>query len=118
MSWGEVELEPEVRDWYLSLDEDSKARVQFNVDRLAAMGPLLDEPFTGLDPQSAEQVAQLLRRERDKGGGLILVSHDVHESWELATHVHLLVEGAWVSSGPRRETLDEFLQRYRAALHG
>jgi heme exporter protein A len=79
---------------------------------------LLDEPFTGLDPQSAEQVAGLLQREREKGAGLILVSHDVHESWELATHVHLLVQGVWVSSGPRRETLDEFLRRYRAALRG
>lgn len=79
---------------------------------------LLDEPFTGLDPQSAEQVAGLLLREREKSSGLVLVSHDVHESWELATHVHLLVQGAWVSSGPRRETLDEFLRRYRAALHG
>ena len=46
MSWGEVELEPEVRDWYLSLDEENQARVQFHVDRLAEMGPLLDEPFT------------------------------------------------------------------------
>lgn len=46
MSWGEVELEPEVRDWYLALDESDQARVQFNVDRLAEMGHLLDEPFT------------------------------------------------------------------------
>ena len=46
MSWGEVELESEVRDWYLSLDESDQARVQFNVERLAEMGPLLDEPFT------------------------------------------------------------------------
>jgi hypothetical protein len=46
MSWGEVELEPEVRDWYLSLDEAKQARVQFNVDRLAEDGPLLGEPFT------------------------------------------------------------------------
>lgn len=46
MSWGHVELEPEVRDWYLSLDEANQARVQFNVDRLAEAGPLLDEPFT------------------------------------------------------------------------
>ena len=46
MSWGEVELEPEVRDWYLALDEGNQARVQFNVDRLAEMGPRLDEPFT------------------------------------------------------------------------
>lgn len=46
MSWGEVELEPEVRAWYLALDEANQARCQFNVDRLAEMGPLLDEPFT------------------------------------------------------------------------
>ncbi|MCU1498523.1 MAG: hypothetical protein JWM47_2476 [Acidimicrobiales bacterium] len=46
MPWGIVELEPEVRDWYLALDEDRQARVQFNVDRLAELGPLLDEPFT------------------------------------------------------------------------
>ncbi len=46
MSWGEVEVEPEVRDWYEALDESNQARVQFNVDRLAHDGPLLDEPFT------------------------------------------------------------------------
>ena len=46
MSWGAVELEDEVRDWYLALDEESQARVRFNVDRLAETGVLLDEPFT------------------------------------------------------------------------
>lgn len=44
--WGEVELEPEVRDWYLSLDDNSKVRVRFHIDRLADQGPLLDEPHT------------------------------------------------------------------------
>jgi hypothetical protein len=46
MSWGTVELEPEVVDWYRSLDEDAQGRVRFNIDRLAELGPLLDEPFT------------------------------------------------------------------------
>ncbi len=46
MSWGSVELEPEVRDWYLRLVEDQQARARFNIDRLADRGPLLDEPFT------------------------------------------------------------------------
>ena len=46
MSWGEVELEPEVRDWYLSLDEQSQGRVRFHIDRLGELGPLLDEPHT------------------------------------------------------------------------
>ena len=46
MSWGGVELEPEVRDWYLSLGEDEQGRVRFHIDRLADRGPLLDEPHT------------------------------------------------------------------------
>ena len=46
MSWGTIELEDEVRDWYLALNEESQARVRFNVDRLAQNGVLLDEPFT------------------------------------------------------------------------
>ena len=46
MSWGEVELEDEGRDWYLALDDDSKGRAQFHIDRLAEFGLLLDEPFT------------------------------------------------------------------------
>jgi hypothetical protein len=33
---GEVELEPEVGDWYLRLDDESKARVIERVDRLPA----------------------------------------------------------------------------------
>ena len=46
MSWGEVEIEPEARDWYLALTEEQQARVRFHIDRLAELGPLLDEPHT------------------------------------------------------------------------
>lgn len=46
MSWGEVELEEEVREWYLSLGEQDQARVGFHVERLGELGPLLDEPHT------------------------------------------------------------------------
>lgn len=46
MTWGEVELEPEVRDWYRSLDENAQGRVDFHIDRLENEGPLLDEPHT------------------------------------------------------------------------
>ncbi len=79
---------------------------------------LLDEPFTGLDPQSATRVAALLETQRAQGRGLVLVSHEVHESWKLATHAHLLVRGAWALTGPKNGTLDEFLHRYREVLDG
>jgi len=44
MSWGEVEVEPEVSDWYRSLNDNEKGRVDFHIDRLEQEGPLLDEP--------------------------------------------------------------------------
>ena len=46
MSWGDVELEAEVANWYLELSEQSQARVEFHVDRLAEWGPTLDQPHT------------------------------------------------------------------------
>lgn len=46
MFWGEVELEPEVRDWYLALGDDEQGRADFHIDRLAQEGPLLGEPHT------------------------------------------------------------------------
>jgi heme exporter protein A len=78
---------------------------------------LLDEPFTGLDPASAAQVATLFAAQRNGGRTLILVTHEVHEAWELATHAHVLVRGAWLVSGPKQGTLEEFLRRYREGLH-
>lgn len=46
MDWGTVELEPEVRDWLGSLDEDAVNHVAFYIDLLAELGPLLSEPHT------------------------------------------------------------------------
>lgn len=46
MSWGTVELEPEVRKWIEDLPVASFARVAFYVDLLAEEGTLLGEPYT------------------------------------------------------------------------
>ncbi|MEV6980447.1 type II toxin-antitoxin system RelE/ParE family toxin [Sphaerisporangium sp. NPDC051017] len=46
MSWGTVELEPEVREWLEHLPMALFARAAFYVDLLAAEGPLLGEPYT------------------------------------------------------------------------
>ncbi|MFE2911095.1 type II toxin-antitoxin system RelE/ParE family toxin [Kitasatospora indigofera] len=46
MTCGEVELEPEVRDWILGLAQDGQETVAFYVDLLEARGVLLGEPRT------------------------------------------------------------------------
>lgn len=46
MSWGTVELEPEVQKWLEELTTVQFARVAFYIDLLADEGPLLGEPYT------------------------------------------------------------------------
>jgi hypothetical protein len=46
MTWGEVELEPEVDEWFDTLDQHDKETAAFHVDLLAERGVLLGEPYT------------------------------------------------------------------------
>ncbi|MFE3452085.1 type II toxin-antitoxin system RelE/ParE family toxin [Nonomuraea sp. NPDC059194] len=46
MKWGEVELEPEVDEWFDSLNQEDQETAVFYVDLLAERGVLLDEPYT------------------------------------------------------------------------
>lgn len=46
MTWGTVELEPEVRDWLEQLPTAQFAHAAFYIDLLAEQGPLLGEPYT------------------------------------------------------------------------
>jgi hypothetical protein len=46
MTWGTVELEPEVRDWLESLPVAHFATAAFYIELVADRGPLLGEPYT------------------------------------------------------------------------
>jgi hypothetical protein len=46
MTWGEVELEPEVRDWLEGLDDQRWAQAMFHLDLLEERGVLVGEPYT------------------------------------------------------------------------
>src|SRR6266566_491536 len=46
MSWGNVELEPEIRKWLEKLDDNAFGQAQFYVDLLEREGVGLSEPYT------------------------------------------------------------------------
>jgi phage-related protein len=46
MTWGTVELEPEVQDWLEHLPVGQFATAAFYIDLLADEGPILGEPYT------------------------------------------------------------------------
>ena len=48
---------------------------------------LLDEPVTGLDPERASEMYQLIHRLNQDGMTIVMISHDVKEIYQYATHI-------------------------------
>lgn len=65
--------------------------------RALALDPellFLDEPTAGLDPDSAGEVDQLVRKLRDLFGlTIVMITHDLDLLWQLADRVAVLAEG-------------------------
>ncbi len=76
---------------------------------------LLDEPFSGLDQAAAAALRQLLGRLRAERRTMVLVTHNIDEGLELATHVAIQVSGRFVSLGPREGDLAAYRARYAEA---
>ena len=62
---------------------------------------LLDEPFTGLDRTAAEEFRRLLAEQAATGRATVLVTHNVEEGTELATHVAFMRAGRFMALEPR-----------------
>lgn len=51
---------------------------------------LLDEPLTGVDAHTQEQLMSLLRREADKGRAVVMVTHDLEQARNWCDHLVLI----------------------------
>src|SRR3954454_4295607 len=73
---------------------------------------LLDEPTTGLDPRSKQEVQEFIREVRaEHDATLLLCTHDLAEAESLADRVGILETG----ERPVPEPADELMARYGAA---
>ena len=60
---------------------------------------LLDEPFVGVDPIAVEDVQNIIVRLRDKGIGVLITDHNVHETLSITNRAYLLYDGKILKSG-------------------
>ncbi|MGY1811511.1 ABC transporter ATP-binding protein [Blastococcus sp. SYSU D00820] len=64
---------------------------------------VLDEPTTGLDPESRRTVWQLVRRRVREGAAVVLTTHHLEEAEELADRIAVMRAGRIVLSGTAGE---------------
>ncbi len=87
-----------------------------------AAGPkllLLDEPFTGMNPEETGHMMDLVRRVRDEGVTLLLVEHDMQAVMGLCDKITVLNFGRLLTEGAPAEirTHPDVIEAYLGAAH-
>jgi len=93
---------------------------------------IMDEPTAALGPAETAQVRELIGQLKHEGIGIFLISHDIHDVFDLADRISVMLQGKLVGTVDKTKvTMDEVLamiiigkmpgevtQRELAGLHG
>jgi ABC-2 type transport system ATP-binding protein len=101
-----VELESKRDSWVVKLSGGQKQRLALAC-ALAGSPDLLflDEPTTGLDPQSRRQLWDVLGRFRAGGGTVLLTTHYMDEAQALCDRVAIVDRGHVIALGTPQELI-------------
>ncbi|HOV91546.1 MAG TPA: LPS export ABC transporter ATP-binding protein [Candidatus Kapabacteria bacterium] len=64
---------------------------------------LLDEPFAGIDPLAVEEIMKMVRNLKNRGIGVIITDHNVHETLSITDRAYILIDGKIFTSGSAEE---------------
>jgi D-xylose transport system ATP-binding protein len=71
---------------------------------------IMDEPTAALGPAETAQVRDLIRQLRSEGLGIFLISHDIHDVFDLSDRISVMYHGRVVSTVRRDDvTTDDVL---------
>jgi ABC-2 type transport system ATP-binding protein len=98
-----VELEEKRRARVVTLSGGQKQRLAVACALVSKPELLfLDEPTTGLDPQSRRQLWEIIRRFRAAGGTVLLTTHYMEEAERLCDRVAIMDHGKVIALGTPR----------------
>jgi lipopolysaccharide export system ATP-binding protein len=68
---------------------------------------LLDEPFAGIDPIAVADIQGIVRGLKDRGLGVLITDHNVHETLSITDRAYILHEGRIAVSGTPEEIVED-----------
>jgi lipopolysaccharide export system ATP-binding protein len=60
---------------------------------------LLDEPFSGIDPITVEEIQKIIASLKKKGLGILITDHNVRETLEVTDRAYIICDGLILKSG-------------------
>jgi len=85
-------------------------RRRLEIARTLASRPkylLLDEPLTGIDPVSIEEIKIIIKKLKQKNIGVLITDHNVRETLKIVDRVNIVNEGMIYFSGNPEEAISD-----------
>ena len=91
-------------------------RRRLEIARTLASRPkylLLDEPLTGIDPVSIEEIKIIIKKLKQKNIGVLITDHNVRETLKIVDRVNIVNEGMiYFSGNPEEAISDEKIKKF------
>jgi lipopolysaccharide export system ATP-binding protein len=68
---------------------------------------LLDEPFAGVDPIAVEDIMNIVAGLKNRGIGVLITDHNVHETLSIVDKAYILINGVIFKQGHALELADD-----------
>src|SRR5438270_13152400 len=104
---GELELAEKSDAWVGKLSGGQRQRLAVATALVANPRILfLDEPTTGLDPQSRRQLWEIIREFQRRGGTVLLTTHYMDEAERLRDRLAIIDQGRLIAAGTPAELIN------------
>ena len=83
-----------------------RSGVGWRLPRALATEPkfiLLDEPFTGIDPVTIEEIQEILFRLKNRNIGILITDHNVAATLRITDRNYILIDGKIIAEGTGKE---------------
>jgi lipopolysaccharide export system ATP-binding protein len=85
-------------------------RRRTEIARALAIDPsfiLLDEPFAGIDPIAVEDIMKIVANLKNRGIGVLITDHNVHETLSIVDKAYILINGVIFKFGNAQELAND-----------
>lgn len=114
------EIDPEKKIYNMSVSEKQTVEIVKVLYRGANL-LILDEPTAVLTPQETRKLFEVLRKMRDDGKSIIIITHKMHEVLTISNRVAIMRKGEYIdtveTSGADEELLTEMMVGKKVSLN-
>lgn len=103
-----LEIEPEKKVYDMSVSEKQTVEI-LKVLYRGAQILILDEPTAVLTPQETDKLFSILRKMREQGCAIIIITHKLHEVLDISDRVTILRKGKSIDTVNTKESNEKIL---------